>query len=143
MAHFGDADADGDGAIDFEEFKSLYTHLGGTVESPSAELTSGESTTVESDSGPEEHPLRKQFDKYDLNNDGVLDKPEVAKMLESLGYASDPKYHDELMQSFARFDINDDGVITPDEFDELWEFLVRGITPDTVAYIQPCSVSSC
>lgn len=76
------------------------------------------------------------FRKYDLNNDGVLDKDEVAKMLVSLGYKLTPEYIDGLMESFAEFDANDNEVIDPDEFEKLWEFLVRGSAPHKHTTIQ-------
>jgi len=53
--------------------------------------------------------LKTNFNKYDVNNDGILDFEEVKGMLEKLGQ---PKTHLELKQIIAEVDSSGNGVIS-------------------------------
>ena len=65
--------------------------------------------------------LQQVFARYDLNGDSVLDRAEVAAMIEQLGYDVDGSYVGGVMGMFGRFDANADGVIEIEEFPSLWE----------------------
>ena len=115
MDHFASFDTDDDGVVDFEEFKSLYVHLGGTAEA------------VEVDSAQDEarraHPMWELFSKYDLNGDSVLSQYEVGEMMQDMGYKTEADYVQQTMDAFGEYDGNGDSVIELDEFASLWQHL--------------------
>lgn len=142
MGHFSQADTDGDGAIDFEEFKALHAHLGGTaapttVEPSSAENGSGLDSAQ--DETPEDPQLREKFERFDLNNDGVLSQYEVQQMIQTLGYHVNTDYLAQTMNLFGEFDKDGDKVIQFGEFEELWTHLNAGMPAEqqTEAKAQP------
>ena len=114
-------DTDSDGVIDFEEFKALYAHLGGTAEPAASDDAQ--------DDARQEHPFWDLFSTYDLNGDGKLSQYEVQKMMESMGYKADASYVQQTMELFGQYDNNGDNAIDLDEFASLWEHLGGELPP--------------
>lgn len=108
-------DTDSDGVIDFEEFKVLYVHLGGTVEP-----TTVDNTQVDA---RREHPFWDLFSTHDLNGDGKLSQYEVQQMMLSMGYKAEESYVQQTMERFGQYDHNGDNSIDLDEFAQLWQHL--------------------
>jgi hypothetical protein len=108
-------DTDSDGVIDFEEFKVLYAHLGGTVEP-----TAVDNAQVDA---RREHSFWDLFSTYDLNGDGKLSQYEVQQMMESMGYKAGESYVQQTMELFGQYDQNGDNSIDLDEFAQLWQHL--------------------
>ena len=70
--------------------------------------------------------VKKLFEKYDFNKNGVLDKEEFVKImvdvLKELGEDLPEKKHIEVAEEgFSRFDINENGKI---EFSEFFDFIL-------------------
>ena len=70
--------------------------------------------------------VKKLFEKYDFNKNGVLDKEEFVKImvdvLKELGEEKKKKKHIEVAEEgFSRFDINENGKI---EFSEFFDFIL-------------------
>jgi Ca2+-binding EF-hand superfamily protein len=127
MDHFASSfDADSDGAIDFEEFKALFRHLGGTIEPTAIENAR--------DVGRLDHPMWQIFSTYDLNGDGLLSAYEVRKMMEHFGYKVDESYVHRTMNAFGGS--NGDNAIELDEFPALWDYL-GGELPAGIEVIDP------
>ena len=73
--------------------------------------------------------VRKLFEEYDFNKNGILDKDEFLtifkKMLHDIGQYVPDKCHDEIAEEgMETFDLNRNGVIEFDEFYEVINFLV-------------------
>ena len=73
--------------------------------------------------------VRKLFEEYDFNKNGILDKDEFLtifkKMLYDIGQYVPDKRHDEIAEEgMETFDLNRNGVIEFDEFYEVINFLV-------------------
>lgn len=73
--------------------------------------------------------VRKLFEEYDFNKNGILDKDEFLiifkKMLHDIGQYVPDKRHDEIAEEgMETFDLNRNGVIEFDEFYEVINFLV-------------------
>ena len=69
--------------------------------------------------------VRKLFEEYDFNKNGILDKDEFLtifkKMLHDIGQYVPDKRHDEIAEEgMETFDLNRNGVI---EFDEFYEVI--------------------
>jgi hypothetical protein len=60
---------------------------------------------------------RMQYDKYDRDGSGLLDKSEVAELMREMGFACDDRHLDDL---FEHFDTNKSGKIEFVEFELLW-----------------------
>ena len=70
--------------------------------------------------------VKKLFEKYDFNKNGVLDKEEFVRImvdvLKELGEDLPEKKHIEVAEEgFSRFDINENGKI---EFSEFFDFIL-------------------
>ena len=70
--------------------------------------------------------VKKLFEKYDFNKNGVLDKEEFVRImvdvLKELGEDLPEKKHIEVAEEgFSRFDINENGKI---EFNEFFDFIL-------------------
>ena len=70
--------------------------------------------------------VKKLFEKYDFNKNGVLDKEEFVRImvdvLRELGEDLPEKKHIEVAEEgFSKFDINENGKI---EFSEFFDFIV-------------------
>ena len=73
--------------------------------------------------------VRKLFEKYDLNKNGVMEKEEfiqvMVDILKELGENLPEKKHREVAEEgLARFDLNNNGKIEFNEFFEFIRFLV-------------------
>ena len=73
--------------------------------------------------------VKKLFEKYDLNKNGVLDPDEFLKImvdiLKELGEDLPEKKHIEVAEEgLSRFDLNQNGTIEYNEFYEFIRFLV-------------------
>ena len=73
--------------------------------------------------------VRKLFEKYDLNKNGVLDKEEFVKImldiLRELGEDLPEKKHREVAEEgLQKFDLNNNGKIEYNEFYEFIRFLI-------------------
>ena len=71
--------------------------------------------------------VRKLFEEYDFNKNGILDKDEFLtifkKMLHDIGQYVPDKRHDEIAEEgMETFDLNRNGVIEFDEFYEVINF---------------------
>ena len=67
--------------------------------------------------------MKSLFVLYDLNKDGVLDKAEVAAMMETMEFEVDDDYLQQVTATFGRFDEDGSGEIDFSEFEPLWRFL--------------------
>ena len=121
----GSFDQDGSGAVEFDEFPALWTHLGGdqaSVAAAAGGMTPGTRTMVEE--ADQSDPLVQQFRAADLNNDGKLSQYEIQRMMTTtLGYDVEASYVSDLLQLFGDFDLDSDGAISLDEFGMLFEHL--------------------
>lgn len=73
--------------------------------------------------------VRKLFEEYDFNKNGILDRDEFLtifkKMLHDIGQYVPDKRHDEIAEEgMETFDLNRNGAIEFDEFYEAINFLV-------------------
>jgi Ca2+-binding EF-hand superfamily protein len=92
---------DGQPVVEFGDFEALWNHLGG-----------GERTGAKAAAeGPQDTKYRAEFDKYDLNGDGLLSPLEVEQMMTSLGYKANSDYVTQLLETFGNYDADGDGVI--------------------------------
>jgi Ca2+-binding EF-hand superfamily protein len=142
MQQFAAYDEDGDGQLNFQEFKRVWEHLGGEERAREAEAAAAAAVQIEeNDVGvsvearaeerqqPERgeqqtvEPLDVTFDRYDQGRKGYLDIRDLEALMSELGYDSDPNYLQGLKQSFARFDEDGNGTIELAEFQALWTHL--------------------
>ena len=70
--------------------------------------------------------LRSTFEKYDTDNDGVLNEQEVLAMMTDLQFEVDGSYLKGVLETFGRFDTDGSGGIEFDEFTELHRHLNSG-----------------
>ena len=63
---------------------------------------------------------QKRFQRFDLDNDGVLNAAEVSTLVKQLGFDATPAYVTQLM---SKFDVDGDGAISEGEFLPLWDFM--------------------
>lgn len=73
--------------------------------------------------------VRKLFEEYDFNKNGVLEKEEFLtifkKMLHDIGQYIPDKRHEEVAEEgMETFDLNHNGIIEFDEFEKVIDFLV-------------------
>jgi Ca2+-binding EF-hand superfamily protein len=62
-------------------------------------------------------PLRDRFDRVDADENGVIDQPEFAQLLDQLGVGySDAQVH----AAFTSIDVNGSGRIDLEEFRAWW-----------------------
>ena len=78
----------------------------------------------------EEEKIRKLFEKYDENKNGVLDKGEFRKVfkkiLMEMGENFPEKKHDQVdEEGLQNFDLNQNGTIEYEEFVEVINFLIN------------------
>ncbi len=78
----------------------------------------------------EEEKIRKLFEKYDENKNGVLDKGEFRKVfkkiLMEMGENFPEKKHDQVVEEgLQNFDLNQNGTIEYEEFVEVINFLIN------------------
>ena len=85
---FGSFDKDGDGCVDFEEWKELWAHLGG--EDAMGETDGAKKS--EANVHEESDPLWATFVKYDKTGSNSLSGYEVKEMMVALGYKADEQY---------------------------------------------------
>lgn len=78
----------------------------------------------------DEAKVRKLFEEYDFNKNGVLDKEEFLtvfkKMLHEIGQHVPEKRNEQVSEeAMEMFDLNQNGTIEYDEFAEVINFLVN------------------
>ena len=78
----------------------------------------------------EEEKIRKLFEKYDENKNGVVDKGEFRKVfkkiLMEMGENFPEKKHDQVVEEgLQNFDLNQNGTIEYEEFVEVINFLIN------------------
>jgi Ca2+-binding EF-hand superfamily protein len=117
---FGSFDADDDGVIEPAEFYHLWEHLGAHKSDGDDEEASAATEEPKQKPGRD---LRKIFDRFDVDNNGILDHAEVKGMMLKLGYKTTDDYVEQTMQLFASFDQDSDGMIQLEEFEPLWDHL--------------------
>jgi Ca2+-binding EF-hand superfamily protein len=68
--------------------------------------------------------MEEAFNRFDTNNDGVLDKWEITAMIEAVGYQGPGENlaHDTLA-IFGRYDLDRNGSISMEEFPALWKYI--------------------
>ena len=126
MSLFGEHDDNGDNAIDLDEFAGLWEHLGGALPAGAQVQESEAPEAQRTESPARDSELRLTFERYDSDQDGVLNNDEVRAMMESLGYKTSTEYIDGVMETFAT--IRDDGstAVEFEVFEELWNHLGGG-----------------
>jgi Ca2+-binding EF-hand superfamily protein/CRP-like cAMP-binding protein len=105
------ADADGNGEIEWPEFREWYKS-----KNPDAVVK-----MLQELEGSDEQALtllRELFDKHDLNSDGELSLKEFIKMAKSIKLAANKK---DLQQMFRDIDADNGGTIDFDEFKDWYE----------------------
>lgn len=107
MTIFAMADVDGDGEISLDEFSTL---LGVSSSSVSAPKTSGNSIQFKS-----VDEVKNAFKKFDLNNDGHLDRNEFKQLVQACGGGSDQ----EVDALFKKGDTDGDGKLDYQELIKL------------------------
>ena len=78
----------------------------------------------------DDEKIRKLFEKYDENKNGVLDPAEFKvvfkQMLQEMGENYPEKRHDQVVEeALSNFDSNQNGTIEYDEFVEVINFLIN------------------
>ena len=78
----------------------------------------------------DDEKIRKLFEKYDENKNGVLDRSEFKvvfkKILQEMGENYPEKGHDQVVEeALSNFDSNQNGTIEYDEFVEVINFLIN------------------
>ena len=87
--------------------------------------------------------LRVEFDKWDINKDGKVEKHEFAKFVENTTIALirgqieqvEQQMKMQLVATFAQFDKNSDGFLHREEFEELHKFEVERAADDATKAI--------
>ena len=102
----GKFDLDGSGGLEAKEFDGLLAF----IKVP----TGSKKTALEV--ANTESAAAARFALLDLNKSNTLEKPEVVAMLQSMGYAVDDAYVDQVM---AQFDRDGSGSVERAEFDEV------------------------
>ncbi len=81
--------------------------------------------------------IRRMFESYDDNDNGVLDKEEFCKVLKNMvKQLADDQTEEELDQitkeAIVKFDLNQNGTIEFEEFNDLVRFLIdeKGLSID-------------
>ena len=78
----------------------------------------------------DDEKIRKLFEKYDENKNGVLDRSEFKvvfkKILQEMGENYPEQRHDQVVEeALSNFDSNQNGTIEYDEFVEVINFLIN------------------
>ena len=78
----------------------------------------------------EEEKIRKLFEKYDENKNGVLDKGEFRKvfkkiLMEMVENFPEKKHDQVVEEGLQNFDLNQNGTIEYEEFVEVINFLIN------------------
>ena len=129
FAHF---DENGDGVLDQKELGAMFSELGFETDADYvtevvksfekggvalAGISTSQFAVLWERIGGD---LIQKFRQFDVDNDGKLDKNEVAQLMQDLGYRSDSDYIVDILTNFGEFDTNDSGTIEFDEFTRLW-----------------------
>ena len=77
----------------------------------------------------EEVFIRRMFDSYDLNNNGVLEKEEFCKVLKTMinkldGGQTEEELNQIAQEAIEKFDLNKNGIIEKEEFYQFVKFLI-------------------
>ena len=77
----------------------------------------------------EEVFIRRMFDSYDLNNNGVLEKEEFCKVLKTMinqlaGDQTEEELNQIAQEAIEKFDLNKNGIIEKEEFYQFVKFLI-------------------
>ena len=95
------ADTNGDNAIDFDEFMTIFK-------------------TEKVAKGPWDSDFEKYFQKFDKDDDGFISKAEFKKKIKSILKKLGIEIpNDEIKDAFKLIDSNGDGNITLDEFENI------------------------
>ena len=85
----------------------------------------------------QQNSIRRMFDSYDDNNNGILDREEFSKVLKSmirkLAYNQTEEELDLIeKEAIEKFDLNKNGIIEFEEFNDLVRFLIdeKGLSID-------------
>ena len=129
---FGKFDGDGSSGIDFAEFGQLWDYL---QLDEKMKLSGMEDMILGSSFAPQ--TAATLFNKYDTNQDGLLDADEVRVLMEDVGYEvdeADENYFSSIQEVFGKFDTDQGGTIGMSEFPALWKYLApdRPLRDDTM-----------
>ena len=85
----------------------------------------------------EEIFIRRMFDSYDVNNNGVLEKEEFCKVLRTMinqlaGDQTEEELNQIAQEAIEKFDLNKNGIIEKEEFYQFVKFLIdeKGLSID-------------
>jgi calcium-binding protein CML len=102
-------DSNGDGLIDFDEFRELYDSIAGGCGGGDGDWRrEGEERGRDGD-------LKEAFDVFDGNKDGLITVEELGSVLASLGFAEGNKLED-CKEMIRKVDVDGDGMVNFDEF---------------------------
>ncbi|CAN0918311.1 Probable calcium-binding protein CML22 [Linum grandiflorum] len=104
-------DSNGDGLIDLEEFKILCRKMSAGDEDEDEDQMSSVVAVGEGGGGE----LKKAFDVFDRNNDGLITEEELGWILSSLGLKEGKRMED-CKEMIRRVDVDGDGMVNFDEF---------------------------
>ena len=106
-------DADGNGTLDPQEFNVLAVHL------KLDELLAAMPSQLGESRDQLDPWVVAAFGRFDSNGDGVLDKEEVASMLDVVGFEASDSYVAQAVTMFGQYDRDGNGTLDVSEFGEL------------------------
>ncbi|KAK2644920.1 hypothetical protein Ddye_020115 [Dipteronia dyeriana] len=106
-------DANGDGLIDFDEFRILYKAMLAQDDDDDKSVDGGEEVGV----GGEED-LKDAFDVFDKDKDGLISVEELGLVLSSLGL-NEGKKIENCREMIRKVDMDGDGMVNFDEFKKM------------------------
>jgi Ca2+-binding EF-hand superfamily protein len=114
------ADKNGDGLVDFDEFRALQQTPTSASNYSNGNSSSKTTSLEHGDDDPEDNDtlLKETFSIFDRNNDGFISNIELQSILHRLGIRKGSSLKD-CQQMIAGVDRNGDGQVDFEEFKEL------------------------
>ncbi|MCO5599114.1 hypothetical protein L7F22_053214 [Adiantum nelumboides] len=110
-----DADANADGAINYEEFVGLYETLAYTGDDGGADADGHEKGSKRV---PPDVELREAFEVFDMDGDGLISAQELHNVLKSMGVSEGRKVAD-CVAMIRRVDSDGNGQVDFEEFKDM------------------------